>query len=342
MLIRGTDEEVARTLTRIGALTFVVLAVIGVVLRWSPWNDSKEENLAIVIEAPFVGQGVDVGSSFLLHGVPVGQVTGIASMPGGGVRIDGNLLRKDTAGLTDALHIDYRPSNYFGITAINLNPSEGGTVITDNTKMRVIPDGNFTIQALLSRLGSISSDVITPRLITVVNKVTRFTDGLNPLIEVFLVVGNAVAKTQSVSTERLMANSAAISDAFPEAIDGVLRTVDSMRKPLRPSTSDPKYFWDNFYPGIQGGVDALFGSVGGLLHDNQATLQSLSNVLIPALSAVPAIAQSEAIAGQIGELRRRLETMYANSSDQHALQVRVQLDALSGGNGSVNQPGGGR
>ena len=59
-----------------------------------------------------------------------------------------------------------------------------------------MPKGNFTLQALLYRLGELSTGVITPQLVKVIDKATRYIDGLDPFIESMLIVADAVAAVQ--------------------------------------------------------------------------------------------------------------------------------------------------
>ncbi|WP_142277613.1 MlaD family protein, partial [Mycobacterium timonense] len=125
-LLRGSEEDQARTRARIGAAA-VLLVVIALTVNFAVNPFARTKNLiSVALETPYVGQGVAGGTPVIMHGVKVGEVTAISSLPGGHVRLNADLQSGPTAGLTDAMGIDFRPSNYFGVTGINLTPGEGG------------------------------------------------------------------------------------------------------------------------------------------------------------------------------------------------------------------------
>ena len=122
------------------------------------------------------------------------------------------------------MEIDYRPSNYFGVTGINVIPAQSGRPLRSGMQISITPKGNFSLQALLYRLGELSNGVFNQRLISVIERATRYVDGLNPLLETALIVGNSVAKVQTVSTERLLRNATGVSVAFPGFVDALIST----------------------------------------------------------------------------------------------------------------------
>ena len=160
----------------------------------------------------------------IMHGVKVGQVVSVSSIPGGGVRLKTDLQPGPARGLTDGIGIDYRPSNYFGVTGINVIPAQSGRPLRSGMQISIAPKGNFSLQALLYRLGELSNGVFNQRLVSVIERATRYADGLNPLLETVLIVGTSVAKVQTVRTERLLRNATGVSVAFPGFIDALIST----------------------------------------------------------------------------------------------------------------------
>ncbi|MGU3650719.1 MlaD family protein [Mycolicibacterium sp. A43C] len=310
---------------------------------------------------PFVGQGISAGSPLMMHGVEVGRVTDVASLPNGKVRLAADVESAPTAHLTDTMSIDYRPANYFGVTGINLLSGEGGNPLRDGMQIETAPKGNFTLQALLSRLGEITGGVVTPQLISVVNRATRYTDALNPLIETFVTAADALARVQTVSTEQLLRNTTGISVAFPGFVadataagyamnqDAGLVNFNVDGRPTLPGQAvvaipgEPvtEEFWKTRGVATLDVIaNSFFGSVGKLVSSHANELLPAVNVVQTLTDTVPALLAPEGISDTMIELRRRLETLYAGSPEQRALQVHIVLDNLPGVQAPINAMGG--
>jgi hypothetical protein len=304
------------------------LVVVTVVAFAKPFASRGYGTIGIVIETPYGGQGVKAGTALVMHGVQVGEVTNVTNLPGGKVRYAADLRRGPTSGLTTAMGIDFRPANYFGVTGINLRPGDGGQALTNGVVVKTTPAGNFTLQAMLSRLGEISHGVITPRLIEVIQKVTTYTDSLNPLVETLFVVTNALTDVQTVSTARLLTNATGLSVAFPGFVYGATLTGDGLRKPLDGFT----YEWWNLIlsPTLAAVSDHFFGAIGKLLTSHSTELVVATDLIKLLSDVVPGVVPPDAIADTARELRMRMERLYSGPPDRRAVNVRVVLDSLPG------------
>jgi hypothetical protein len=367
-LLRVSEEAQTRILARIGAIAvlFVVIA-IAVYFAVNPFARTKNV-ISVAIETPYVGQGVAGGTPVIVHGVKVGEVTAISSLPGGRVRLNADLQSGPTTGLTDAIGIDFRPSNYFGVTGINLTPAGGGQPLRNGTQISVTPKGNFTLQALLYRLGELSDQVVTDQLVHVVERATRYTDALNPLLETMIIVATTVTNVQTVSTAQLLRNTTGINVALPGVVDGSIDAGDLVinshlglgfnaegevkrneyvstyndaqlnyyTNVLHLMQSDPtKLMFGRWREWLDGAKDDLFGRTGHLLMSHVYELLPVVNEIRVLADVVPKLIPAKDIADTLRELRTRFERMYAGSEDQRALQVRVILDALPGVAGPV-------
>jgi hypothetical protein len=337
---RASEEREARILTAVG-MGLVVCAVLAVsaFAVGDPLGGRPSDQLGVVIESPYVGQGVVTGTALLVHGVKVGEVTQVSSLPGGGVRMAADLRRGPTAGLTNALGIDFRPANYFGVTGINLRPGDGGQALLNGSLIKTTPAGNFTMQALLSRLGELSHGVLTPHLVDVVQRATGYTDGLDPLLETMLVVSTSVANVQNVSTAQLLTNTTGISVAFPGFVNGMMSTGDYfVHATLDNVTED---FYKNTYtPTITFTNTSLFGATGNLLTSHSTELAPMTDMIKVLTDVVPGLVPPDAIADTARELRMRLEKLFAGSPGQRAVNVRVVLDSLPGVAAPIDAVGG--
>lgn len=363
-LLETSVESETRLLTRIGVI-LVVFAVVATALYLlvNPFEGKSSAFISVTIKTPYVGQGVASGTPVMMHGVKVGQVTSISSLPGGGVRLQTDLQSAPTRGLTDTTGIDFRPANYFGVTGINLVPGKHGRPLREGTQLSVAPEGNFTLQAMLYRLGELSHHVINQRLISVVERATRYTDALNPLLETMIIVTTSATDVQKVSTAQLLRNTTGISVALPGYIDALINTgdlflhskegvgfnaeedlnknpyvstydevlrryYDSARKLLE---SDPdKLVYGRLDEFLAGAEQDLFYPLGKLEGSHVYELYPVVEEVRMMADVVPKLINTPEIANTLRELRSRLERLYEGSGDQRALQVRIILDKLPG------------
>lgn len=337
-LLHTTDEIETRTLTIVGAAIALVFTVVaGSLYVFDPFGGQAEGDISVSIDTPYIGQGIAPGTALVMHGVTVGQVTGVSSLPGGGVRLNANVQTQSTKGLTDTMKVDYRPINYFGVTGINLSAGSGGQTLYDGIRVRTVPRGNFTLQALLTRLGEVTTGVVTPQLIKVIDRATRYTDALNPLIETMLIAANAVAEVQTVSTERLLTNATGISVAFPGFVNSAVKGGDNFIWPATyiraPDTSIKDITEEHYgrnYEFLKEANVGLFRSLGQLLRSHSADLFPVTEIVRALFGVVPPLIRPVDTANLMAELRRRFEKMYQGTPEQRALQVRIVLDSLPG------------
>jgi hypothetical protein len=337
---KASEEHEAQVLTAVGmALVITVALAVSAFALADPLGGRPSDQFGVVIESPYVGQGVDQGTALLMHGVKVGEVTQVTSLAGGGVRLSADLQRGPTAGLTNTMGIDFRPANYFGVTGINLRPGDGGQALANGSLIKTTPSGNFTLQALLSRLGDISHGVLTPHLVDVIERATNYTDGLDPLLETMLVVSNSLANVQTVSTAQLLTNATGISVAFPSFVNATTSLGDHfVHASLDNVTED--FFQNTYKPTIDITSTGLFGAVGNLVTTHSTDLAPLTDMIKVLTDVAPGLVPPDAIADTARELRMRLERLFAGSPDQRAVNVRVILDSLPGVAAPIDAVGG--
>jgi hypothetical protein len=361
-LFWASDESERRILTTVGAaLVASTVFVVAILYFVRPFDKTPSDYISLNIEMPYAGEGVASGTPVIMHGVKVGYVSGLVNRSGGGVRIDTLLQAGPVKGLSDAMGLDFRPSNYFGVTGINLIPRDGGQPLRNGSSLVITPEGNFTLQALLYRLGLLTHDVINQRLINVIERGTRYAKGLTPFLETMLVVGKAVADVQTVSTERLLRNTAGVSVGAPGWIDGLSTTVDqslhtgldninlAMNDPLfnhYVTTYDDqlKAHYDSELKLAQTDIDTftfgpvkeffdaastdLFVKVGNVLSTHTYDLFPVVEEIRSVTSVVPKVIDADGIGNTLRELHSRLVRMYEGSGDQRAMQVKIVLDEI--------------
>jgi phospholipid/cholesterol/gamma-HCH transport system substrate-binding protein len=362
-LLQKSEQSEARILGGIG-LVVVLLVAVAIALNFAlhPFSPKTRGLISLVIQAPYVGQGVAPGTPVILHGVKIGEVGSVSSIAGGGVRLQTDLQARFSRGLTDTLAIDYQPSNYFGVTGVNVIPAPGGHPLRSGMQINLRPAGNFTLQALIYRFGELSNGVFDQRLIRVIDRATRYADGLTPLLETALTVATSVAKVQTVRTEQLLRNATGVSVAFPGFVDSLIGTgndllhsadvdfdIESYKKMykywpvlgedwrkriddnnnLERSTLATDEYFDKHFDVLYDKARTDFLSVLGKLESSHI------NDLLPVIDSVkaivdtfPKIVSPNNFAYTLTEIRKRFERMYAGSGDERALQVRIILDRL--------------
>lgn len=364
-LLRVNEQRHERILTLIGTGFVSVLLVVALTYAFvinAPGRPVADA-ISVAIETPYVGQGVDSGTAVILHGVKVGEVKGVSKLGVGRVRVEVELQSDPTRGLTDAVGIDFRPANYFGVTGINLTPVDHGQSLRNGASISVTPSGNFTLQTLLYRLGELSHDVVTPQLISVMDRATRYTDALNPLFETMIRVSTTLTDVQKVSTEQLLRNAAAISVGLPSFMDSAIsagnnylmnyvgvgfdpdkdrevnpylryyddKQLANYNEASHVLATDPdKFAYGRLREYFVGARLDLFSKIGDLEKSHVYDLYPLLDQVRVLADVVPGILKPVELADKLGELRSRLERMYVGSGDQRALQVKLVLDQLPG------------
>jgi hypothetical protein len=357
-MLRGSAQHQERVLMAVGAAVLLCIAVAVSLVVMNPFGGRPKGVFTVAITTPYVGQGVETGTAVVLHGVKVGQVTNVTNTAGGEVQLVAELQTQPTQGLTDAMNIDFRPINYFGVPGINLVPNSGGRALRDGSDLNLVPTGNFTLSELLNQLGNVSASSLTPQLISVIDRVTRYTDGLNPTFETAVTVSRAVQAVQTVPTKQLLTNLSTAVAAFPAFTDSLVtagtRTIKYDYYPgqhfpdaatLGPRLEPPyvqalkvpslgdlseKYFQKHFNVTLDAIQNGLFAAVGKLLGSHVDDLIPLISGIKAITDAGPVLLRPEDVAEKLAELRSRFEKLYAGNGDQHAISVRILLDSLPG------------
>jgi hypothetical protein len=368
-MLRGSAKREESMLTLMGTAVLLCAALAIVAGVVNPFGGLPRDRISVAIDTPYVGQGVEAGTAVVLHGVEVGNVTEVALSPDGGVRLATELQMGPVVGLTDKMNIDFRPINYFAVPAVNIIPAPGGQAVRDGTEISAVPKGNFTLPELLSQLGAVSAAALTPQLITVLDRVTRYTDGLNPLFETLVTVTKTVADVQKISTARLLANTAPIGAAYPGFANATINLAarvanmnyypepgdPSGRFPTVPPPSSPaasgrkltppykefanqrdvaldtdEEFQNTYLRFLELASGGLFLAVGTLVKSHSDDLLPLVSGIKFLSDQVPSLLRPADIARTLAELRSRFEKLYEGNGEQRALQVRILLDSLPG------------
>ncbi|MFZ2176620.1 MAG: hypothetical protein WAW17_21780 [Rhodococcus sp. (in: high G+C Gram-positive bacteria)] len=138
--------------------------------------------MAVVVDTAYVGPGVETGTRVMLHGASIGKVTDVARSDGAitlGLELDKDLAQ----GLTRNFVMDFRPSNYFGITALSIaDPGSGGLPLAGGDRIATTPGGDFTMARMIEQGSAVANGTLTDSTVAAIDQVLAYTDALSPLL----------------------------------------------------------------------------------------------------------------------------------------------------------------
>jgi hypothetical protein len=163
----------------------------------------------------------------------------------------------------------------------------------------------------------------------VIDRATRYTDALDPLIETVVIAGNAFAEVQTVPTARLLTNATGLGVVLPSFTDAATDAADRLdHSGLDPMSED--FYRNRALLSSDLGTKALFDRFGQLEGKHMTELLPFIGLAKALTDIVPGLIRPPAIEQELVELRTRFGKLYAGTPEQRALQVRIVLDSLPG------------
>lgn len=335
--LRGTDAQQARVVTIAAVATIVAVAVLVVGMVWVRPHVEKPSGLALSVDVPFVAPGVGRGTKVILHGAEVGEITALERHGDGIVRMNLSLNPSQVHGLTDTFDVDFRPENYFGITAVNLVSKAGGEHLASGQVLDRMPAGDFTMSTMLEK-GSIAIDgTLTDSMIRSLNKVIKYTDGLTPMIQTGIVFADRAAKAQQAMPSELIGRADDILEVLPafsqQTINMLYSVFDSDFNKFGPGGSFGvnEDVMADIDTGLGLAANNLFGSAGKLLASHDHDLTPDAQLVQALVDALPHMMDGGAMPGKLSELVDRYNRAFSTAPNgSKTLNMRVVLDDLPG------------
>lgn len=310
---------------RIGIVAAVLAAAVLIAWRVTPSGTDGSMSVSVLTDS--VGTGIKVGNDVRLDGVQVGRIADIAAADGH-QRITLSLGRGQLFGLTDAMGVDYVPGNLFGVAEIDLQRGSGGQALVDRavidlTGPRADRARDATIATLLHSVGTFSNDVLTPQLMSVLERISSGTAAFTPLIESIIAITRAVADTQRLPSSFLLAQYGSALSGLPSTLDGVLRTLGSVDENIY--LSAPEHM-DKFNASTEMLSSELIPAAATLLGTGQRHLGDAASTLVPVLQRLARTVPTPETSGQeLSELLRRLNAAMPDSPNGPHLNLRIDL-----------------
>ncbi|OXR46937.1 hypothetical protein B7C42_00053 [Nocardia cerradoensis] len=335
--LRGTDAEQTRVVTIAAVAMIAIAAVVVVGVVWVRPQLEKPSGMPLSVDVPFVAPGVGKGTKVILHGAEVGELTDLANHGDGVVRMSLLLNPGQVHGLTDDFDVDFRPENYFGITAVNLVTKAGGKQLASGQVLNRMPTGDFTMSTMLQK-GSIAIDgTLTDSMIQSLNKVIRYTDGLTPMIQTGIVFADRVAKAQQAIPSELFGRADDILQVLPafsqQAIDMLYNIYNNDYNKSGPGGSfgANEAAFSDIDKGLGLAATDLFGSAGKLLASHERELTPDVQLVQALVDALPHMMDGGAMPGKLSTLVDRYNRAFSNGPEgSKTLNMRVVLDDLPG------------
>jgi hypothetical protein len=293
---------------------------------------------------PALGPGVKPGTKVLLHGAEVGEVTEVSAKNADSVTVAVVLQRASAQLITDSVEVDFRPENYFGITALNLAKASDGVPLADGQVIRRSAAPDFTMSTMLEQGSLVLDGTLTKSMISSLDKVVRYADGLAPLIRTGIVVADSVAKSQRELPTVLMNRMNDVLAEFPafsrEAAGALYSIYDSAynRRPDGSIGVDDA-FMDETDQALQLAASDLFGKAGALLASHDSELVPLTQLVKSLTDPLPAIIGSGATIDKLIAAVAQVESSFTGTPDQKTLQLRIVMDDLPGVAGPLTRSG---
>jgi hypothetical protein len=335
--LRGTDDQQARVLTIAAVAVIAIIAVVVMGLVWVRPRVEKPAGLPLSIDVPYVAPGVGKGAKVILHGAEVGEVTDLARLGDGSVRMDLRLNQGDIHGLTDTFGVDFRPANYFGVSAVDLVMGSGGGRLAADAVLNRTPKGDYTMSTMLEK-GSITLDgTLTQQMIETLNKIIRYTDGLTPMIQTGIVFADRAARTQIAMPSELFDRANNILEVLPafsgqtiDMLDNVYNNVFNKFGPGGSIGINTATFAD-INQGLDLAANQLFGLAGHLLASHPLDL-SPDTAMVQALAeALPHMLDGTATPQKLSTLVDRYNHAFSTAPNgSKTVNLRIVVDDLPG------------
>lgn len=332
--IRGDAATQNRLLRRVGIGGVVTVVVVTLLCWWVIPRATAPQGTTINVVVPDVGAGIRIGAHVILRGAQIGEVTSMSPTPQRGVKL--GLLLTDVGGafISDDFGVQFRPENYFGTTAVDLTAGSSGVRVGDNeTYVRTSAPDRSMSQMLTT--GSIAVDgTLTTQMISSLDKVIKYANGLTPLVQSGIVIADSVAATQRNLPSELLAKANDVMAAFPAfnlgAMSGLYSIFDSvyMKHGADGSLTPDEDYFTYMEDGLKVAGTNLFGQAGALLKSHSTELPALTQVLTYLLEQVPSMVGGPQTMDQILTAIDQSKSAFTGPPGQQTLRIRLALNSL--------------
>lgn len=315
-----------RTAYRRGIATLVVAAVVGAGTLCLQHTRS-DGRVRIQVLTAQIGAGISSGSPVGLDGVPVGHVERIDSTAPGRVRLTMAVDAAAAGDLTDALGMDYAPSNLFGISEIMLRPKADGRSLQDGAVIDLSGAGRVTdatMSRLLEQLATTSGQILTPELTDSLARMSTELNAVAPLLQTIVALTRTLADTQQHAPSFLIGQYASALQGLASLIDGSATLLDNISH--IPVLRNDRALFDSSVDVI---TDDIVPAATGAGAAAQRQLGAYADLLAPLLHAIAATVPTPQRSGaELRQLFERIDDSFTITPNGPVLNIEVALRDL--------------
>ncbi|MFD6391099.1 MlaD family protein [Nocardia sp. NPDC060259] len=325
--------EVGPRRARLLGASAVVLALLAL-LAWRVAPDSRPvDEIRVALLVGQIGAGVGAGTDVRLDGVRVGSVDAIDFAGHGAQRIDLTLDGSQLFGLTDTVTVDYAPGNLFGISAVELHSSEGGTALADGSTVDLTDRAadrvrDATLSALLTATGQLTDEVLTPKLAELLATFSRDLAAFTPLLQAIGATARSFAETQQLGPSLLFEQFGSALTGLPPMLTGGLTLLYADYTNEYLSTPEHLEKFGRMFSGIQYQLLPTVTQLLSTSREHFGGLLPMTTLVLDQLSG--SVSTPERSGRQLAELLARLGTAFQDTPQGPVLRAAVELDAVPG------------
>ena len=326
----GSERARQRRLRRtgaVGAATVAAALVVGTAVVPALRSDG-DDAVRVSIVTDRVGAGIDEGTAVMLHGVEVGTVTALTSRDDGTAELSATLRRGLIDGVKQDLELDFRPKNYFGISAVTIveagSPNAGP--LRDGARVMRRDLADNTMATMIEQASIVTGGTLQQDMVNSIDRVLTYADTLEPLFHAGVVFADEVAQVQRKTPAYLIDRYNEVVGSLPPFVNGISVAVDSIyRSPLHPTGDEMQ---NRLAESLYAVADNFFTLVGRLLNGNADKLAPATAVIGKASELLPNIGAGAVNTESVGVLLRRLNGAFTAGPDGGpVLNLKVLLES---------------
>lgn len=312
-----------------------MLTLVSVVQLVNALSDDDSGVVRIAIETPAIAPGVRPGTTVILHGTPVGSIAGLQRSRTDSISMDVELDATKIVGLTDGFAIDFRPENYFGVTALNVVPGSDGSPLVNGAKLIRSSAADYTMSTMIERGSIVAAGSLSQDMVDIVEKILRYTNGLTPLLRSGLIFTDVLAKTQRELPAELLANADDIIETLPDflgrTVDGAQEIFDGEYNRQADGTLGANTATlDKSNAGLAIASGALFSAAGTLLRSHATELTPAVEIVRLFAEPVPGIVGSGTLGPRLRQTVGVLNDALGGGGENPTVRLKVILNDLPG------------
>ncbi|HVG84536.1 MAG TPA: MlaD family protein [Vicinamibacterales bacterium] len=301
------------------------------------WPSTDHDVHLIISSANSPGHGLTVGSDVVMRGVVVGKVVAIDESEQG-TRVEMGLQSDAANQITTTATFAYAPSNYFGITSVDVSPGKAGRMIRSGETLVQRRVEDASVGALIASAGDMTGVFASGRVDAAIDRAVVYAQAMVPIMRSYYLLGGIRSELRTGSLSADLRTAGSMASVLPGVIQDYLdaQLVLARSKMIGPVT-------DEFAP-----IDAtmrliatgFFGPVGKVLGSHQSDFTP--STTMGAAAAATGAQYLRAVGGADGmrSLTSRLEAAFSGPAGDRRLHVVLQqLPAVASVVGPGQRPG---